>query len=283
MWLAVTMGFAVAKGHFHIHVSGFSESRYLVDQGALAELSCNKTDSLDKIYAICSKENGKKNTSFLAFCREEAQAKGGIYELPCANGSLSLAWKSFAYSKLDPVIEAFLVKHAQAQPDVLTMAVYSVGTHHFAWHVGEHTMNHHHHLNDNWMPPQPWIDYWVNATTVLMTRLQQLRTAGVCCVWKTNNIGARPVSAAWHHPSVEGGLHDYMNSFAVALARQHGVPVVDLRAATVAMTKAMNNNESHDESALKGMNDYDFYHAYDHRKLWRMTWEKTLQACAGNH
>ena len=97
----------------------------------------------------------------------------------------------------------------------------------------------------------------------------------VCCVWKTNNVGSRLAVGEWHHPSVEGGAHDYMNRVSVSMARELGVPTVDLTQLTVAMTR----NASQKEGALTGMSDTDYYHGYNHGILWQRTRGEVLEAC----
>ena len=156
------------------------------------------------------------------------------------------------------------------------MAVFSAGAHHFAMHIG-HTNQIQSQNKDSWTPPQAWMDTWVHGTIRLMARLARLRRAGVCCVWKTNNIGSRLAAGTWHHPSVEGGPHDYMNKVSLAIAREYAVPTIDLTPLTVGMTRGAVKEK---EGALPGMADFDYYdHQYNHSALWSAVREQTLRAC----
>ena len=269
----------------HLHLSGFSETRALLEYGAWQDLNCNQTSCVhcdmadDSVCRFDPRWRQQRNTSFLAFCREEQQLRG-IYEVPCApppttwptTVTLSYAWKSFVDSVLDDNIEAYLLAKAKEGP---TLAIFSAGAHHFAQHL-EHTNQHQSHVKDSWVPPQSWMDTWVHGTLRMMARLARLnKQQRVCCVWKTNNVGSRLAVGEWHHPSVEGGAHDYMNRVSVSMARELGVPTVDLTQLTVAMTR----NASQKEGALTGMSDTDYYHGYNHGILWQRTRGEVLEAC----
>jgi hypothetical protein len=216
-----------------------------------------------------------RNTSFLAYCREERQLSG-VWSVPCNKASsLSYTWKSFVDSPLDDYVEAYLLKLVRGRPlSHPTVAVFSAGAHHFAMHVN-HTNAVQSHIADSWMIPQAWMNVWVNSTMHMMGRLASLRKQGICCLWKTNNIGHRLHEGSWHHPSVEGGLHDYLNQFSVAQAAYHGVPVIDLRQFTVAMTKDVLQKPG----ALPGMGDQDFYHGYNFPLLWTKTLSRIKEVC----
>ena len=98
----------------HLHLSGFSETRALLEYGAWQDLNCNQTSCVhcdmadDSVCRFDPRWRQQRNTSFLAFCREEQQLRG-IYEVPCApppttwptTVTLSYAWKSFVDSVLD--------------------------------------------------------------------------------------------------------------------------------------------------------------------------------------
>ena len=273
-------------GTAHLHISGFSESRALIMEagGAMIDLGCDAAscvhcNMLEDVFCRSdARWRTQRNTSFLAFCREDEQLQS-VYEVPCKPRpalawpavNLSYAWKSFVDSPLDDVIENYLLERARRQP---TVAVFSAGAHHFAQHH-EHTNHHQTHLKDNWTPPQAWLDTWVNGTLRMMTRLARLRASGVCCVWKTNNVGSRLLEGFWHHPSVEGGLHDYLNKFSISIAREHGVPVVDLTTLTVGMTRDVEAKEG----ALPGLTDTDYYHQYRHSVLWGRVRDAVFAEC----
>jgi hypothetical protein len=199
-----------------------------------------------------------------------------VWSVPCdAGSSLSYTWKSFVDSPLDDHVEAYLLKLVRERPgNHPTVAVFSAGAHHFAMHT-DHTGAVQSHIADSWMIPQAWMNVWVNSTMRMMARLASLRKQGVCCLWKTNNIGHRLREGSWHHPSVEGGLHDYLNQFSVAQAAYHGIPVIDLRHFTVAMTEGVLQKPG----ALVGLGDADFYHGYNFSFLWRKTLERIRQEC----
>ena len=281
----------------HLHLSGFSETRALIEYGAHANLNCSMgqcvhCDALDDDDCrVDPRWSSERNTSFLAYCREERQQAKHIYEVPCmpaasvwpssasgagAGVTLSYAWKSFVDSPLDNVIEAFLLDRARQPERGPTMAVFSAGAHHFAMHIG-HTNQIQSHNKDSWTPPQAWMDVWVHATIRLMVRLTRLQRAGVCCVWKTNNIGHRLSEGTWHHPSAEGGTHDYMNKISIAIAHEYDIPTIDLTPFTVSMSNQGAVRQK--EGALPGMADFDYYHSYNHTALWNVVREQTLKVC----
>ena len=284
----------------HLHLSGFSESRALIEYGVHEQpglhvcrpAECSTCTMLDD--HECSADlrwRKERNTTFLAVCREERQLRWAaergtpaIYSEPCARNvsgsvqpfNLSFSWKSFVQSPLDDLVETYLVDKArELPPSTAIIAIYSAGAHHFAMHL-DHTSAHQTHNRDSWMPPHVWMDTWVHMTTQLMDRLAGLRDEhGVCTVWRTNNIGKRVEPGNYHNPSVEGAFHDYLNRFAASMARERGIAVVDLTPLTVAMTKAANQKEN----ALAGLSDTDFYHGYSFSTLWRETFSIVLTAC----
>ena len=88
-------------------------------------------------------------------------------------------------------------------------------------------------------------------------------------------MGSRLLEGFWHHPSVEGGLHDYLNKFSISIAREHGVPVVDLTTLTVGMTRDVEAKEG----ALPGLTDTDYYHQYRHSVLWGRVRDAVFAEC----
>lgn len=286
----------------HIHLSGFSETRALLEHGmsgpATKDLfgcnttACGQCQMLDD--GVCRFDKRWRqdhNTSFLAYCREDEQERGGFFVMPCAPASatqqrrvpitIGYSWKSFVHSRLDDVVEAHLLARGRAASN-RTILVVSAGAHHFASHVNEHLSQHQSHVKDSWAPPDHWMDRWMSGTLRVMERLTRLRASGVCALWKTNNIGERVEPGDWHHPSVEGGFHDYLNKIAAATAHEYGVPVVDVRPYTLAMTRGTTRQRA---GSLAGMaahadgTDVDYYHGYNHEYLWWLVYGEALKTC----
>ena len=192
-------------------------------------------------------------------------------EAVCSAGAgLSFRWKSFAlHAPSEDAVEAYLRAKAATKRVV---AIYAVGAHAFTTEPG-HSHAQEFALLDHWAPPQSWIDHWLVSMQRLLRRLEALRhEAGVCVLWKLNNIATR-LPGNMHHPSAKGGWHDNLNRFAAALAAQHGVPVIDVLPVT---TKA---NFTQSPTKPEGIASGDMYHAYDPVALWRLVEKRVAAEC----
>ena len=208
-----------------LHLSGFSETRPLVNQLAL-QMGCNMSVEKGDWCQRSWQWSHNLNTSFLATCREALP----VESTRCANGAtLSYKWKSF----FTP--DAPLVRQLREQGHGDAIAIFSVGPHQFATQPG-HTIGRYYEVADDFTFPQSWMDDWVASAVQFFTWLGTARRAGACVLWKTNNIGTR-LPGRVHHPSAQGGSADYLNQLAVALARMHGVPVIDMAPTTLRLTR----------------------------------------------
>ena len=167
----------MAQTVHHLHFSGFSESRAVVELGAAPALRCNSSAELWQQGDWCKGDprwRGEHNASFLATCRETTPRA----EARCANGVLlSYSWKSFAFSERDLEVAAYL--RASAESGARVAAVFAVGPHHFATEAGH--AHHQYQAADRWMPPQEWTDRYVRGLQFLFARLARLRAeAGWC-------------------------------------------------------------------------------------------------------
>ena len=273
--------------HAHIHFYGFSETRMLMSHGAVPALQCHggteeAMASFRNTTSPCARDPRwilHRNSTFVAYCREARQMASDVYETGCSDGiRLSYAWKSFADSaKLDDQMEAYLLRQHHGEPQHAftaagrparsprTISIVSAGAHHFAQYA-DYPSKFSESVADNWAPPQRWMDDWLTQMHTLMARLRRLRSAGVCCVWKANHVGSRLMPGDVHHPSAEGGVHDYLNRVASAIATTaYQVPVIDLTEATVAETRGSLRQAANQPP---GISTLDLYHGYNFSALW---------------
>jgi len=207
-----------------LHLSGFSETRPLVNQLAV-QMGCNISVEKGDWCQRSWHWGHDLNTSFLATCREALPFESAL----CSNGAtLSYKWKSF----FTP--DAELVRQLEQRDPHDIVALFSVGPHQFATQPG-HAIGRYYEVADDFMFPQAWLDDWLDSATRFFSWLGTLRRDGVCVIWKTNNVGTR-LAGEVHHPSAQGGSADYLNRMAVALARSHNVPVIDMAPTTLRLT-----------------------------------------------
>lgn len=233
-----------------IIVAGFSESRYLVD-ALSALLHCTRMVGFkDQRCTRAPEWRLQKNTTFLSTCRNaDPIARSGR----CADGdTLAWAWESFA--TVDPRLEAIL---NETKPTGRRRAlVYSVGPHYFS------QFEHHNHRSyyvdaSEW--PEEWLARYYDDVKGLMRWLHHWsRDARTCVLWKTNNIGTGEEGSV--HPSRRGGVHHWLNRWAVAMAHETGVRVVDVQPLTLNMSVAYATDDVGKQVA-------DLYHGYNHSRL----------------
>lgn len=76
--------------------------------------------------------------------------------------------------------------------------------------------------------PQHWIDDYVNQTAALFRFFAPASMPSrVCVLWRPMQITAQHNGTGPHHPSIVGGFHDWINLISGALARQHGIGVLE--------------------------------------------------------
>ena len=106
----------------HLHLSGFSETRALLEYGAWQDLNCNQTSCVhcdmadDSVCRFDPRWRQQRNTSFLAFCREEQQLRG-IYEVPCAPPPTAAALADATAGDAAQLEMAGLKAQAERHPD----------------------------------------------------------------------------------------------------------------------------------------------------------------------
>ena len=255
---------------WHVHFTGFSESRAIVKYGAAGALRCLPPNLGDWDADECCADKRwtqERDASFLATCREQ---NSSILEATCENSAgLSFRWKSSAiHPPTDDAIESYLRAKAATSRVV---AIYSVGVHHFATEPG-HSHIQEFVLPDSWAPPHGWMDRWFAGMQSLLKRLEALREAGVCVLWKLNNIGMR-LPGNTHHPSARGAWHDHLNQCAASLAASHHLPVIDV----VPITARHNFSQNPDKP--EGIASGDMYHAYDAAHIWRLVDARIAAEC----
>jgi hypothetical protein len=179
-----------------------------------------------------------------------------------------------------------------------------------------------HLIEDSATLPQEWVDQWLNETDALfrlfsphqwrrasttrgqtqtnLTNLTNLTQdlqddhRPVCVVWRAQNIAARHtnLSEPRHHPSSINGVHHWINRLGIALARLHGLDVIDYTDFTTSHWPAPSRNTHADErvagaspaearkaDALEG----DVYHGYDMRELAPRWLSALAKACCPPH
>jgi hypothetical protein len=178
----------------------------------------------------------------LSACREETYARHPFKTwCPALNVTLHYEWKSRMWSEHDASFRRRATRAARAAPK--TLVVLNGGPHHFA-QFADHSHSYYWALPDSFDVPQHWVDdYLTNARTLFRSFAPPSLPPNVCALWRTSNIGPRlgesggqnrtVKPARVHHPSARNGLHEWLNRFAVGLAREAGVGVLDLTDLTI--------------------------------------------------
>ena len=116
------------------------------------------------------------------------------------------------------------------------------------------------------------------------TKDAEKNTLRHCVVWRAQNIASRHgnKSESRHHPSSLNGVHHWLNRISIALARQHGLRVVDLSEVTMAHAPLAHSVDgagwmaaTRDVDALEG----DAYHGYHMGLLGPLFLEALSEAC----
>ena len=155
-----------------------------------------------------------------------------------------------------------------------------------------------HLVEDNATWPQEFFDEWVQETAALFrlfspkqwrTMQEQTPPAGrrrVCVVWRAQNIAARhtKLSDPSHHPSTVNGINHWMNRVGIALARLHGLAVVDytnITTSTVPLSTYADDRPTGASTRKADALEGDVYHGYKMNTLAPL-WLSTLaKACCG--
>ena len=163
----------------------------------------------------------------LSACREELYARRP-HRTSCRglNASLHYEWKSRMWSEYDAAFHRRLVNEASASAEPMLILL-NGGPHHFN-HLPEHSHLLHHAVPDSFAFPQSWFDDYLEGTRALFAAFApRTLPAHACVLWRTSNVGPRIEGRTAHHPSARNGLHDWLNRWTAALARQAGIGVVD--------------------------------------------------------
>ena len=253
----------------------------------------------------------------------EANCTGRTRAWRNASFSLHGYWKSFQYTSADLAIHS-AVRHELQQsahvpsssttaragpsssppspssPPGLVIVQLSAGLQQFA-RIPGHEEKRLHVVEENATWPQEWIDDWVNETAALFRLFspQQWRTlqgqtataAGgrrVCAVWRAQNIAARHtnLSEPRHHPSTVNGVNHWLNRLGIALARIHGLGIVDYTdfTATNAPLSTYADDRPTGASARKADTflEGDVYHGYKMNTLAPVWLSALAKACCGS-
>ena len=215
-----------------------------------------------------------------SLCREELYSQKPFVR-HCAprhrvTFQLQFEWKSFMYSARD---ELHLQRVLQAADDAGTtrraLVLLSGGPHHFS-RFGAHRRSMYHTFDldaGSWPWPQAWLDDYMRDADRLFGRFAAARPRRVCVVWKASNIARRAQAPAGsrHHPSISDGPHHLLNRVSIALARRHGLSVVDLSDLTLA-AKPSGRDQF-------GAPEGDAYHGYDSEALADALLRRACAAC----
>ena len=96
-------------------------------------------------------------------------------------------------------------------------------------------------------------------------------------LWKTSNVGprhGRRASHELHHPSARNGLHEWLNRFTSAMARQAGLGVVDTTDVTLAHPPPLKTDVP-EAKVTEG----DLYHDYSSSVLLPPMCQRVCAAC----
>ena len=282
----------------NVFFAGFSEVRHVVD-AVLESLEC--TDEGATMYdnlGECSTANRhlRHHYHWLArghkgmrdsLCREAiysqrpyvAQCQAPGYSL-----RVSYEWKSFQASARDLVHRERVLAAAAGGGRVLV--VLSGGLHDFtSFRAITEKQRDAMPASVRW--PQEWIDHYVDGTMALFNLYRRDNLPdNVCVVYRGANVAARSASVAraddssfsmnaglsferdersYYHPGAAGGLSDWLNKIAFALAPRYGIPIIDQTPITVRHTPHAG----------------DVYHGYADGVLANDLFRQACAACAG--
>ena len=239
---------------------------------ASRSLRCHTMRNLGDRHFTCFGEYRRR-----AACRERlyserpflANCTGDAPEWRGARFRVAYYWRSF---QSPSHVDAALLHRASLarQQGRRVIIVLSNGLQTFA-QFADHDERLLHNVAADFAWPQPWIDEWLNQT------LRQFRLyasgqprSSWCVAWCAQNVAPRHSNASEprHHPSALNGVHHWINRMSAALARQHGLAVIDLINATLSQTPLDRNADTPDSAgrtqakktaeALEG----DVYHGY---------------------
>tara|TARA_B110001452_G_scaffold227614_1_gene202617 strand:+ start:204 stop:1163 length:960 start_codon:yes stop_codon:yes gene_type:complete len=275
----------------HVHFSGVSESRNLLEEG-LPLWKCQGglryTIERSTNRDLCQRNeewSERHNGTFLAACREGfgVQEAGGCD--PLKTVSISWSWKhgmqpsSNDRRAVELIRERRDRKRAIAVFSALPMPSWSESTDGAT--LGYDTRE---EVSDAWAPPTGAMGHWLDGAEQLFRFLARELRPHACVVWKGNHVGSRdyPVNrttsggeARHHHASSQGGMHDWMNRVAFALARRHGIATLDMTPLTVGQTSSAAWAGRWGERLAEGK--VDLHHWYS--GLWRPVMTGLLKLC----
>lgn len=189
-------------------------------------------------------------------------------------------WKTNMHADSDEVLRQRVLNAASAaNASRRVLVLLSGGVAHFS-RFSDHKKEYSFALSDDFDVPAAWIDSYVNDTLSLFGLFAPAALpTNVCVLWKTMNIVSRHNGTmAAHHPSSVNGLHHYLNRFTGALARRHGIGVVDVSELTRRLQPR--GYRSADASGGGG-SEGDPYHGYPEEKLLPAVLERMCVAAQG--
>ena len=194
------------------------------------------------------------------------------------NVKLHFEWKSLMWSDYDAAFRERVVEAARASASSRIVVVLNGGPHHFTkFHDHDHWM--YHGMPVAFDYPQHWFDdYLASAQKLFEAFAPRSLPSNVCVLWRTSNVGARFPGAkckprAMQHPSSRNGMHDWLNRWAVALAKSYGIGVVDTN-------DLSSRDENGPPSARRGeIIEGDLYHGFNSSLLLVPFVERSCHAC----
>lgn len=278
----------------HIHFSGISESRNLLEEG-LPTWKCQGRlrymidQSTNRDTCQRNEEWAKRhNHTFLAACREGFGVQEAGSCDPLKTVSISWAWKYGMHPSSNDRRAVELVRERRETKRAIAvfsaLPVYSWTYWAESTDGAELDLDTREEVRDAWAPPMGAMGHWLDGAEQLFRFLAKELQPHACVVWKGNHVGSRdyPVNrttsggeARRHHASSQGGMNNWMNQVAFALARRHGIATLDMTPLTVAQTSSDAWARRWGDELAEGK--IDLHHWYS--GLWRPVMTSLLKLC----
>ena len=276
--------------------SGESEHNKLA---AARSLACTTRRNLADRHFQCAGSYREK-----AVCREQLYGKKP-FEANCtgttpswrnASFGVTYMWKSFQFSPTDLLLRQSAQRLASRGRVIVVL---SAGLQEFS-RFTDHREKLLHNVRDDEEWPQEWLDGYLNRTAQLFSlfagdvqRPSNSQSTGKrhrghvrrppCVVWRAQNIAARHTNASEprHHPSAVNGPHHWLNRISIALARMHGLKVLDYTDATISRRPLDHSTDGHGWMTAKAVDalEGDVYHGYRMGELAPLFLQGLADAC----
>lgn len=282
----------------HVHFSGISESRNLLEEGlplwkCAGDLRYTIDHSTKRDRCQQNDEWAKRhNVTFLGACRESLGVMVAGYCDPLRSTSFSWAWKHTLPASSNDRRAAELIREQRKQGK-RAIAVFSALPIH-SWSepgaAGEGLLDSRTEMSDAWAPPHSALGHWLAGVEQFFHFLKSELQPHACVVWKGNNVGSRSyasnrttrdgeVAHQQHHASSQGGVNDWMNRVAFALASRYGIATLDMTRLTVAQTESAAWSSRWGDDLAAGK--VDLHHWYS--GLWRPVMTGLLKLCSDHY